>query len=87
MKVLTEKEHLIMIGQKEGAPEEVSAAVLKLKIFQRSITDPTHIGKVNAYINDALKWAKETAEETGDCVDHLYHQRMNELTKAAGLRC
>lgn len=65
---------------------DVSHKVLhKLNQFQASMVDPDHVAKVNNLIQFAESYAEENCGNN-DNYSTLFHARMNELTKRAGLR-
>lgn len=79
---------------RSGTDEEIEEAEDKLYFFQKMKTSKRHIAAVNSFITTAQEWAHYMAVEKAckhggkidDYIDKFYHRRMNELTRAAGLR-
>lgn len=57
----------------------------KLNQFQEAMVDQEHVAKINNLIQFAVSYAEENCGNNGN-YSALFHARMNELTKRAGLR-
>jgi Tol biopolymer transport system component len=88
--VLTPEEKEVIFGSdKEGIPSIVLKRIEeKLKKYQGTLTDSTHIQRVNSCIPQGAELAM-VKTESGDMVKDVkkYVRAMNRITRAKGLRC
>ncbi len=70
----------------KGKYDKVSSVMLsKIDTLQKQLTDDMHIEKVNNFIGVAEEYSELHAKNDYD-KSRLFHAKMNQLTKRAGLR-
>lgn len=92
MGILTKKEMKALTDPETRDKRSASTGVIKLKIYQKKLTDAKHISLVNGFIPIAESLANRAVREMdsgGDpkqVFDRAFHAEMNRLTRDVGLR-